>query len=148
MPQTDGLETHKEKKCTAHSSGGWKSKVSVAIVVFWWGLSTQLLTLCPYRPEGKGALPSLFYEGPDSTHEGATLVGASPVVLAVKNLPAKVRDIRDPGMIPGLEGMEGNIPGGGHGNPLQCSCLVNPMDRGAWRATVLRITESDTTEVT
>ena len=38
----------------------------------------------------------------------------------------------DPGLIP----ESGRSPGGGHGNPLQYSCLGNPMDRGAWRATV------------
>ena len=37
-------------------------------------------------------------------------------------------------------------PGVGNGNPLQCSCLENPMDRGAWRATVHRVIESDMTE--
>ena len=41
-------------------------------------------------------------------------------------------DVGDAGLIPGL----GRSPGGGHGNPLQDSCLENPMDRGAWRATV------------
>ena len=40
----------------------------------------------------------------------------------------------DAGSIPGL----GRIPGGGHDDPLQCSCLENPKDRGAWRATVYR----------
>ena len=45
----------------------------------------------------------------------------------VKNLPDGGGDIRDPGSIPGL----GRSPGGGHGNPLQYSCLENPMDRGA-----------------
>ena len=39
-------------------------------------------------------------------------------------------DLRDTGSIPGL----GRSPGGGHGNPLESSCLENPMDRGAWRA--------------
>ena len=58
--------------------------------------------------------------------------GASQVVLVVKNLPANVGDIKDLGSIPGL----GRSPGGGHGNPLQYSCLENPMDRGAWQATV------------
>ena len=48
----------------------------------------------------------------------------------VKNLPANAGDIRDMGMIPGLE----RSPGGGHGNPLQYSCLENLMDRGAWWA--------------
>ena len=54
--------------------------------------------------------------------------------FAVKNLPANAGDVRDMGWIPGL----GRSPGGGHGNPLQYSCLGNPMDmdRGAWWATV------------
>ena len=43
-------------------------------------------------------------------------------------------DLRDTGSIPGL----GRSPGGGHGNPLESSCLENPMDRGAWRAIVHR----------
>ena len=50
----------------------------------------------------------------------------------VKNLPPNAGDIRDVGSIPG----SGRSPGGGHGNPLQCSCLDNPMVRGAWQATV------------
>ena len=49
-----------------------------------------------------------------------------------KNPPANARDIGDPGSIPG----PGRSPGGGNGNPLRCSCLENPMDRGAWRAAV------------
>ena len=68
----------------------------------------------------------------------------SRVVLVVKNLPANARDIRDAGLIPG----SGRSPGEGNGNPLQYSCLENPMDRGGWWATVHRVTESDTTEVT
>ena len=59
---------------------------------------------------------------------------ASQVLLVIKNLPAKARDIRDAGSIPGL----GRTPRGGHGNPLQYSCLENPMDRGAWRASGLQ----------
>ena len=50
----------------------------------------------------------------------------------VKNLPAIAGDIRDMGSIPGWE----RSPEGGHGHPLQYSCLENPMDRGAWQATV------------
>ena len=52
----------------------------------------------------------------------------------VKNLPANVADIRDPGLIPGL----GRCPGEGDGNPLQYSGLENPMDIGASRAIVYR----------
>ena len=55
-------------------------------------------------------------------------------------------DTRDMGLIPGL----GRSCGGGHSNPLQHSCLENPMDRGAWRAAVHKVarTDSDTTEET
>ena len=50
----------------------------------------------------------------------------------VMNPPANAGDVRDTGSAPGL----GRFPGGGHGNPLQYSCLENPMDRGALWATV------------
>ena len=63
----------------------------------------------------------------------------------VKNLPAKAGEVRDAGSIPGL----GRSPGEGNGNPLQYSCLENPMDRGAWQATVHSgRKKSDTTQVT
>ena len=64
-------------------------------------------------------------------------VGASQVALVVKNLSANAEDIRDVGLIPGL----GRSPVGRHGNQLQYSCLENPMARGAWRATVHRVTK-------
>ena len=63
---------------------------------------------------------------------------ASWVALAIKNPTAKAGDIRDMGSIPGL----GRSPGGGHGNPLQYSCLENPVGRGALQATVHRIRKS------
>ena len=61
------------------------------------------------------------------------------MVLMVKNLPANAGDLRDVCSISGSE----RSPKGGHGNPLQCSCLENPMDRGAWRATVHGVAELD-----
>ena len=62
------------------------------------------------------------------------------MTLVVKNLPANIEDIRDVHSIPGL----GRSLGGGHGNPLQYSCLENPTDRGAWRAIVHKVAKSRT----
>ena len=62
----------------------------------------------------------------------------------VKNPPANAGDVRELGSIPG----SGRSPTRGHYNPLQYSCLENPMDIEAWRATVHRVAESDTTEAT
>ena len=62
------------------------------------------------------------------------------MALVVKNLPVNVGDIRDVGSIP----RSGRSPGEGNGSPLQYSCLENPRDRGAWRATVYSVTKSRT----
>ena len=64
--------------------------------------------------------------------------GASQVMLVVKNLPDNSGDIRDMGSISGW----GRVPGEGNGKPLQCSCLENPMDRGAWQAIVHGVAKS------
>ena len=61
----------------------------------------------------------------------------SSQVASGKNLPANVGDVRDAGWIPGL-----GRSGGRHGNPLQYSCLENPMDREAWQAAVHRVAKS------
>ena len=63
-----------------------------------------------------------------------------PGGAVIKNPPANVGDARDMGSIPG----SGTSPGGGNGNPFWYSCLGNPMDRGAWWATVHRVAESCT----
>ena len=62
----------------------------------------------------------------------ASIFRASHVALVVKNAPSNERDIRDLDSVPGL----GKSPGGGYGNPLQYSCLENPIDREAWQVTV------------
>ena len=67
---------------------------------------------------------------------------ASQAALVEKHPSASAGDIRDTSSIPGW----GRSPGGSHGDPLQFSGLENPMDRGAWRATVHGVTESDTAE--
>ena len=61
-------------------------------------------------------------------------------LTVAKNLPANTGDIRGMGLIP----RSGRSPGGGYDNPLQYSCLENPMDRGAWLSTVHGVTKSQT----
>ena len=63
-----------------------------------------------------------------------------PSSAVVKNPPATAGGTRDAGLIPG----SGRWPGIGNGNLLQYSCLGNPMDRGAWQATVLGVAKSQT----
>ena len=62
------------------------------------------------------------------------------MALAVKNQPAHAGDVRDVGLI----AQSGRSPEEGNGNPLQDSCLENPMDREAWQAMVHRVTKSQT----
>ena len=86
---------------------------------------------------GSGAGP-----GPKGLLAGHTAVWGFPGGSVVNSLPANAGDEGDLGSIPG----SGRCPGGGHGSPLQYSCLENPRDRGAWRATVHGgRKESDTT---
>ena len=66
------------------------------------------------------------------------------MLQVVKNMTANAGYVRDPGSVPRW----GRSSGAGHGNPLQHSCLENPMDRGAWRAAVHETAELDTTEAT
>ena len=60
------------------------------------------------------------------------------MVIVVKNPPGNAADVKDLGLIPG----SGRCLGGGHGSCVQYSCLENPMDRGAWWATVHRVAKS------
>ena len=60
------------------------------------------------------------------------------MALVIKNLPVSAGDKRDAGLIP----VSGRSPGEGNGNPLQYSCLENPMDREGWWATVHRVAKN------
>ena len=62
------------------------------------------------------------------------------MALVTKNPPANAGDLKEENSIPGSE----RSPGRGYGNPLQYSCLENPMDRGSWQATVLRVAQGQT----
>ena len=79
-------------------------------------------------------LALLFYNSMIFTHFNVPFRG-SLVALVVKNSPTNAGDIQDVGSILG----SGRTPEGEHGNPLQYSCLENPMDRGAWGVKVHRI---------
>ena len=89
------------------------------------------LHLC-YSSFGKLTLVVLFFSMSFTLRKGG-----SPADSVVKNLLVNAGDL---GLIPG----SGRSPGEGNGNPLQCSCLGNPMDRGAWWGTVHWVTKSGT----
>ena len=100
----------------------WQYEICILLVKFNPNLeSQQHLTLVPHWSWG-GTTASF---------------GDSQVALVVTNTPANAED---DSLIPGL----GRSPGGGHGNPLQYSCLENPMNRGAWWAAVHRVAKSQT----
>ena len=85
---------------------------------------TRVYTKSSYNNEKKSMLQKNLFE--------------RSILKAVN--PASAEDESDPGLIPG----SGRSPGEGNGNPLQYSCLGNPMDRGAWWAMVHRVTKSQT----
>ena len=93
------------------------------------------------RTEEPGGLESISLQSQTRLSDFHIHTGnfrASQVAPEVKNAPANAGDIKDAGLIPGLE----RSPREGNGNPLQYSCLENPMDRGAWQATVHGVAKS------
>ena len=86
--------------------------------------------------EGQRGWSSIL-PGPHADGAPWSKAQASQAALVVKNPPANAGDIRDAGSIPG----SGRSPAGGRSNPLQYSCLVNPMDRAAWWATGLEVSK-------
>ena len=91
------------------------------------------------RSAGEGKGHPLQYSGLENSMD---CVMGFPVGASSKELPANAGVVRDLGSIPA----SGRSRGEGNGNPLQSSCLENPMDRGAWQAIVHGVTESDMTE--
>ena len=89
--------------------------------------------------------PTLMYHNHQKSivliraHSGCCILyGFGQILIMVKDSCANAGDIRDMGLIPG----SGKFLGGGQGNPLQYSCLENPMDGGAWQAAVYRVAKS------
>ena len=97
-----------------------------------WSLTSQAnCTVCGHAG---------YHLFPRVLSDGCCSFWAFQVALIVKNLPAKAGDLRDASLIPRFW----RYPGRGHGKPLQYSCLENPMDRGAWWATVHGVAKSGT----
>ena len=99
------------------------------VFVFLW---LSLLSIMPSKSIPAVGSGKIFF----FSHGWITLISiylmASQVALVVKKLSTNAGDVRDVGSIPGFR----RSPGGGHDNLLQYSCLGNPMDKGAWQATV------------
>ena len=92
-----------------------------------------------FHPSLPGRIPPTFSTLMVPLHglEKTVVYPGFPGGSVLRNPPASPGDTGDMGLIPGLE----RSPGEKHDNPLQYSCLENPMDRGAWRATVHRVTK-------
>ena len=102
------------------------------------------IRLTPIRLSPRSVLPSHLRDEQIQSSVQLSSHGASQAALVTKNPLPNSGDERDVGSIPGW----GRYPRGGHGNPLQYSCLENPLNRGAWQATIHRFAESDMTEAT
>ena len=120
------------QKGTVNSSEGWGYWLSVRETP--WCLMTTFSGLPSHSPglqSGSRNIQSRPSLPPTDSARPSSMSMDFLMAQQVNNLPAK-QDTRDLDLIPG----SGRSPGGGHGNPLQDSCLENPSDRGAWRATV------------
>ena len=123
---------------------GWEwSLLMTQILLLFWSLSwcsRPLWWLHDHKRRSHRATHSLDPKREPKLwiRENHALPWASQLALVVKNPPANSGDVKDVAWIPGSR----RSPGGGHGNPLQHSCLENPMDRGAWHTTVNRVTKS------
>ena len=100
-------------------------------------LQVRILKWVSTRGSGN-AISKCAWKGTESEGRTGLFGRVSQVVLVVKNPSANTEDLRDLGLIPGLERSFEE----GKDNPLQYSCLENPMDRGAWWVTVHRVTKS------
>ena len=99
-----------------------------------WEVATE--TLGSMKPD---IFTHHWFDRESDTGKSMEVEGTSQVTLMVKKLPANA-EVRDVDSVPGL----GRFPGGGHGNPLQYSCLENLMDRRSWWAIVHRLSKSQT----
>ena len=113
----------------------------MSLQVFYRMSQAELLLRDPHLPHGKHEKHTPIYRNQSPkvsvNSKQLCIFVLKPYKLVVQNLPASAGDM---GSIPGLE----RSPRGGNGYPLQYSCLEISMDRGAWRATVLRVAQNQT----
>ena len=93
---------------------------------------SKLQEIVKDREAWSAAVHGVTKSGTQVNNNSNMYIGASQVALVANNLPVNAGDLRDSSSIPGSR----RSPGGGHGNPLQYSCLEKPMDRGVWWTTV------------
>ena len=148
-------ETQTPGVCGSHTAVSayplaWLPSLDVSASPLSWCPEGDLRSLCPLQAAMRARAychQTRLCPRPGSSYHGVWNFSRqqwSPGGPSVNNPPASTGDRRDAGSIPGW----GRSPGGGHGNPLQYSCLENPMDRGAWQATPWGRKESDMTEAT
>ena len=142
--------------------GPWPQGTSLPPWPVQWGLDPgssppPCLSLPDSGPQPRGRAPPVtalpvysslvspqFLQLPLTGNNSLYSTLGSPDDAAIKNMPASTGDARDAGSIPG----SGRSPGGGNGSPLRYPCLENPTGRGAWRALIPGVAESDMTEHT
>ena len=129
--------------CWLHFNFFWGSLIHGDFKVLW-GKIDHLFHFCFCKYVLKSLFLSWEQRNTNTDIDRQISTWASQVALVENNPPANTGDTRDVGSVPGW----GGPLGGGHSNPLQYSCLENPMVRGDWRATAQKIAELDTTEVT
>ena len=116
-------------KIITHQGNAVKTTVKYTAYIYPYNSAVLLLGTFP------GEMNTFIHK---KTHIRIIVIASQQVVLVVKNPPTSEGDIRDTSLIPGL----GRSPGEGNGNPLQYSCLENPVDREACWATVHRVAKT------
>ena len=133
--RTGGALDQPKCKCHRFSFSSWKAFKFVCLFVFSY-LTFIIHTAIHSDFQSPSSPDTIWRNVLYFTHLGSSRV--FPGGTSIKNLPANAGDLGDLYSIPG----SGRSPGGGHGIPLQYSCLENPVDRGAWQAIVHGVTKS------
>ena len=124
----------------------WATSLSLFTFLHWRRKWQPTPVFLPGESQGQGSLVGCSLWGHRVGHDWSDLAAAAAAAVWLWGFPGgasgkepacQCRRCKRLGLIPG----SGRSPGGGHGNPLEYSCLENPLDRGAWRATVYGVTE-------